>query len=130
MSWEWPSGDRRVDAESGFTLLEVMQTMAFLAIGLLGLSSLTIGTIHGNVGAKQITSATVLAQDKIEELRHADFAAVVEGSDQIVSGGVPYTREWSVCTNCPVAGAKEVSIVVTWYDQEDKAITLQTILGE
>ena len=121
-------GSSPVAGQHGFTLIEVVHTLALLGVGLLGLSSLTIGTIHGNSTAKRITSAAVLAQDKIEEMRRADYPAIVSGSDQTLVTGVPYDRSWTVCSDCPLAGAKQVTVEVSWQDEAHESVEMQTII--
>jgi len=116
-------------SEGGFSLIEVLQTLILLAVGLLSLSSLTLGTVHGNASAARITSGAVVAQDKIEELRNTDFAAIVGGTDQIVIDRVTYQRSWSVCSDRPVTGAVEVTVTVAWLDGFEKTATLQTIIA-
>jgi len=114
--------------QRGMTVLEVLQTMTLLAVGLLGLTSLTLGTIHGNSEASRLTSAAVAAQDKIEELRAAGFDQLAEGTDDIIFTGVPYARSWSVCSDCPIAGAKELAVTVSWGGAATDAVTMRTIV--
>ena len=52
----------------GFTLLEVLVAMVILAVGLLGMASLSIGIIKGNSFSKEISSATTCAREKMEEV--------------------------------------------------------------
>lgn len=53
----------------GFTLLEILVAITILAVGLLGGAGLTLGVIRGNLASQQITTATALAQDKMEEVK-------------------------------------------------------------
>ncbi len=118
-----------VSSEAGFTLIELMQSIVFLSLGLLALSSLTIGTVRGNLQAKQITAATIVAQDKIEELRASGYANVVSGSDQILAAGVAYDRKWTVCADCIVAGTKQVTVSVAWVERSARTLRLRTMIG-
>jgi Tfp pilus assembly protein PilV len=115
---------------AGFTFIEVLQALSLSAIGLLALSSLTMGTIHANAKARRLTTAATLAQAKMETLRNLAYGAIVEGADQVSEGGVTYSRAWSVCTNCPIAGTKEVTLTVQWSDQGAPAITLETVISD
>jgi len=56
----------------GFTILEVMVAMVFLAVGLLGIAGLHFATISGNHSASHITMAVNLAEDKIEEFAKSE----------------------------------------------------------
>jgi prepilin-type N-terminal cleavage/methylation domain-containing protein len=120
---------RQFDAE-GFTFIEVLQALALSAIGLLALSSLTMGTISANAKARRITTAATLGQAKMEEIRNLAYGAVAEGADQVTESNVHYARAWEVCTNCPIQGTKEITLTVTWLEQVDQTVKLQTIISE
>ncbi len=72
----------------GFTLLEVMVSLVIIAVGLLGLSSLTVSMIQGNVFSDKLTTATILAQDKLEELENLAF------TDAQLTGDAWTARNW------------------------------------
>jgi prepilin-type N-terminal cleavage/methylation domain-containing protein len=120
---------QRRSSEAGFTFIEMLQALSLSAIGLLALSSLTIGTIHANAKARRMTIAATLAQAKMEEIRNLPYAAIGEGSDQVTDSGVPYSRTWTVCVNCPVEGTREVTLTVQWPDQGTQSIKLETIIS-
>jgi prepilin-type N-terminal cleavage/methylation domain-containing protein len=115
---------------SGFTFIEVLQALSLSAIGLLALSSLTMGTIHANAKARRMTTAATLAQAQMEAMRNLAYGAIVEGSNQVTEGGVTYTRSWAVCTNCPIQGAREVTLTVQWADQGTQTIKLETVISD
>ena len=121
---------RQPRREGGFTFVEVLQALTVSAIGLLALSSLTMGTIQANAKARRITTAATLGQAKMEELRNLAYTVVAEGSDQVTASNVDYSRSWTVCTDCPVSGAKEVTLTVRWRDQAEQTLTLQTIISQ
>jgi len=116
--------------QQGFTFIEVLQALAICTIGLLALSSLTMGTIRANATARRMTAAATLAEAKMEDLRQQPYAAVAEGSDQVTDDGVTYSRAWTVCTGCPIQGTKEVTLTVEWMEHTLETITLQTVLAE
>lgn len=53
----------------GFTLIEVLVAVLVLAIGLLGMASLTLNSMKSNQSAYQRTQASLLAYDMVERLR-------------------------------------------------------------
>ena len=60
--------------DGGFTLLEVLIALSILSIGLLTLAEMTTYVIRGNTLGSKITRATVLAEDKLEELTGLSYA--------------------------------------------------------
>jgi prepilin-type N-terminal cleavage/methylation domain-containing protein len=112
----------------GFTLIEVMIAMFVLAIGLLGAAGVATTIISGNTLGREITTATTLAQDKMEELKGTDYASIANGSDTQES---IYTRTWTVTPYPSVIGMKTIDIVVafSWKDSLHN-VTLQTMVGQ
>ena len=53
----------------GFSMIEVLMAVTIIAIGLLAMIGMQITTLNGNIKAQKMTIATVLAQDKIDELK-------------------------------------------------------------
>ena len=56
-------------AQAGFTIVEVLAAVSIFAIGFAGIASLLDTTVRMNGLAAQLTAATQLAQDKVEEIR-------------------------------------------------------------
>lgn len=59
--------------DSGFTLIEIVVALLVLTIGLLGMAGLSISVMQGNKSSNQISTATALAQDKMEKLRELGY---------------------------------------------------------
>ena len=55
--------------QSGFSMVEVMVAILLLTVGLLGLANMQTQAVASNNYGNQLTEATFLAQDKLEELR-------------------------------------------------------------
>ena len=56
--------------QGGFTLVEVVITMVLLSVGLLGLGPMMISVMQGNRFSQDMTLATSLAEDRLEEILH------------------------------------------------------------
>jgi prepilin-type N-terminal cleavage/methylation domain-containing protein len=60
---------RRARRQRGFTLLELLITLAVTTIGLIGLLSLHVSIARGNDGASRFAEATQIANATVEQLR-------------------------------------------------------------
>jgi len=116
--------------DNGFTLLEVLVAIVILSVGLLGMASLTVGIINGNAFSKNASTATTLAQDKMEEIWEQDYSDVaVEGPADLLSPFASYEREVTVDTAsfpdivgppAQLIGMKIVTVTVSWTDQHGR----------
>ncbi|MDP6686069.1 MAG: hypothetical protein QGI05_03855 [Candidatus Omnitrophota bacterium] len=61
---------------SGLTLLELMIATAITIVALCGLLAIFTSLFSLNETAKNLTVSTVACQDKMEEIRNADFATL------------------------------------------------------
>ena len=75
----------------GFALLETLLASTILVVGVLSLAQLLTVAARANVAAGQVTTATILAADKMEELRGLPWGATA-GEDRVG----PHTRRWRV----------------------------------
>ncbi|MDO9528841.1 MAG: prepilin-type N-terminal cleavage/methylation domain-containing protein, partial [Syntrophales bacterium] len=64
---------RKIVNNNGFTLIEIMIAIFILTVALLGLAGVTVSVINGNAFSKEITTATTLAQDKMEEIKGVGY---------------------------------------------------------
>ncbi len=111
--------------KNGFTLVEVLITLVILCIGLLGMAQLMVVGIRSNVVSKQITTASVAMQDKMEQLRNERFNAICSGSDSFVRNGFSYSRSWAVSN--VNANTKLVTISVC---VDGRTVSSSTLIGE
>ena len=112
----------------GFTLIEVLIAMVILSIGLLGTAALITGIINGNKVSNRITTATVLAQDKMEEIKRIGYSSENEPRAVLSSPYNNYEREVTgLDVESPAANMKTVTVTVYW--ESSKSVSLQTILS-
>ncbi len=123
-------------SEDGFTLNEILISIALIAIGVIGFSVNTIGVIQGNFISGNVTIATNLAQDKLEELKApGSFTNVNNCSsppDHLTatgaSGGI-YDRCWTITDRTDLGTAlKEIDVTVSWRDYISRSVTLSTLV--
>src|SRR5262249_20292234 len=117
--------------DSGFTLIEVLVAMVVLATGFLGIAGLTMGVIRGNLYSKNVTSATVVAEQMIEGVQRVGYAnaATLAGTDTVSMGGTDYTRVTTISNATPAANMKTVTVTVSW-NSGGYSVSLNTILSE
>jgi len=115
--------------DKGFTLLEILVAVTLLAIGLLGIAGLTVGIMRGNRHSNMATTATTLAQDKIEEIRGTDYSGIAPGTVQEqyndITGFPFHKRVTQVIPSPP--NMKRVTVTVSW-DGGASSVVLETVL--
>ena len=125
-----------IKRQEGFTLNEILVSIALIAIGVLGFSVNTIGVIQGNFISGNVTIATNLAQDKLEELKSpATFSNVNNCSsppDHLTAAGVPggiYDRCWIIKDRTDLGTSlKEIDVTVSWRDYISRSVTFSTLV--
>ena len=134
------SVSRITSNQHGFTLIEIFIAIVLLTVGLLGTAALTTGVVRGNVGSRNMTTATAIAQSCLEENRRVGYTSAgsvpvggsnscVTGSATVTSGGVSFTRNFTIDTS--VSNIKTLTVAVSWSEGAvgSKSITLKTILA-
>src|SRR4030065_945765 len=73
-------GDRReMDLnQKGFSLLEILIGLVILAIGILAITGMQITSMRGNFFSDNIMQASILGQDRLEELKAIPLNSVTE----------------------------------------------------
>jgi hypothetical protein len=111
---------RAYGREAGTTLIEVLVAMLILVSGVLAMAQLFLIAASTNAAAHHSTASTIVAAQKIEELRglaslslspstalerntagfvdHVDSRGRVVGETEVPPGQAVYTRRWSVET--------------------------------
>jgi type IV pilus assembly protein PilV len=111
--------------ERGFSLVELLIAVSIFSIGILALATLQISAIGGNRLGNELTEATYLGQDKMEELKNStDVASEPDGNDQ---QGI-FNRSWQIT---PVTGNSQlVTVTVAWIVKgNNHDVVLRTVTG-
>ncbi len=121
--------------QQGLTLVEVIIAMGLVFMALLALSGLATVSLKGAATAKHLTTATVLAQEKLEDVKltgyNPDIVSKVEVDEPYES--LPdfplYKRVSKIDPNNPMVGLQTVTVTVLWAD-DDHSVSMATILTE
>jgi type IV pilus assembly protein PilV len=111
--------------ERGFSLVELLIAVSIFSIGILAVATMQISAIGGNRLGNELTEATYLGQDKMEELKNStDVASQPDGNDQ---QGI-FNRSWQIT---PVTGNSQlVTVTVAWtVAGNNHDVVLSTITG-
>lgn len=115
--------------QRGFSLMEVLIGLVVLALGLLSIGGMQLASIRGNHFSSDLTQATVLTQNKLEELKKLPYSDPKLNSpqpaQQITVSGVVYTILYGV--TAPGNWMKLITATVRWTDRGDHRVTLSTI---
>lgn len=128
---------RLIKREEGYTLNEVLVSIALIAIGVLGFSLNTVSVIQGNQISANLTIATNLAQDKLEELNartgfaNVDNCSTTAGDQKITATGAAggiFDRCWRIDDSPLGPGLKQIDVIVSWRDYLPRSVTLSTLV--
>jgi len=123
----------------GFSLVEVMIGMFFLAIALGSAYVLTITNAKIIANNQNLAAASNLAEYQLEELRNCSFDNIVDGSDGPMDSmghadadGL-FTRAWTVQDGAPSLASpdlKTVVVAVSWTQMgTTQSFTLTGVIG-
>ena len=121
---------RRPIGEKGFTLLEVIVAISILTFGLLAVASMQMTAIRGNYNASNITEATTVAQDRLENLMGLLYSDPLLDPGNDLSDPAPpspsgYTITYDVLDNNPMMNTRLITVTVQW---QDKGVQKQSVL--
>lgn len=127
---------RQPKNSNGFTLIEALLAMSLLSIAVLGMFTLLHSVMGYNELAETVTTATTLAQDKIEALKNTDYSSITVGTTTETgmdengtadSGGI-FSRSTTV-EDGTVSNVKIITTVVSWsWKGNPKDVTLKTMI--
>jgi prepilin-type N-terminal cleavage/methylation domain-containing protein len=122
------SADSHLSKKNGFSLIEVLIALILFAVGVLAIGAMQIGSIKGNSFSQEVTQATVLSQEKLEELRKMDFDdsnLSVGHHDEGVLSGSGFSRSYDVANTSPTL--KTVMVTVRWTEEMEHSVSLSTM---
>lgn len=126
---------KKLRNEKGFTLLEILVAITLLSVSLLGMAGLTAAVVKGNDFSSRVTTASTLAQDKMENMTNLGYANtdVVDATVTEDYNTIPnypfYKRVTFTDVDNPGLGMKTVTVTVFWAE-DTHSVAPQTILAQ
>jgi len=121
-----------IKKRTGFSLIEVLIGLIFLAIGLLAIAALQTTSIRGNFFSNNLMQATYVAQDRLEFLKNLplDSPALQVGNYNpipAILSGVVFYQSYTVVVS---GDLKTIHYTVTWNDGINHNVTFSTIRSQ
>jgi prepilin-type N-terminal cleavage/methylation domain-containing protein len=115
--------------QKGFTLIEVVAGLIILAIGLLGIATMQITSTRGSYFSRNVTQATIFAQDKLEVLKNLPYNDSQLSNGLHHEGTIPGTLFSRVVHIVEDAGnsMKTITVTIQWTDRGNHNLSFSTI---
>lgn len=115
---------RGAQGAGGFSLIEVVFALTFLAVGILAVAAMIPAGTRGVSQSRVLTSGLMAAQVKLEDLKGTPFASLNAGTFSDTTS--VFTRTWTVTDSVPMAGCKKIDVQSTWTDSHGTQSTQLT----
>jgi type IV pilus assembly protein PilV len=125
--------NERIEKQGGFSLIEVLVAVVFLAIGVLAIAGLQVTSVRGNYFSNNLMQATYVAQDRLEFLKNKPFNSPQLQANNYNDGnttvsGIVFNRSYTIVDNAN--GYKTISYTITWNDWVGHNITFSTVRSQ
>jgi type II secretory pathway pseudopilin PulG len=125
------------DGNRGYLLLEIMTAIAIFSIAFLAVGTMIVSTTRNNTTANILTQATLLAEEKLEDLKKGSLSGLVPGGpypdpqnpidDWGERGGI-YTRSWVIDDPVGLDTSRRIRVTVSWARLgQNRRVELTTI---
>ena len=121
-------------SEGGFTLVELLVSIAVGAIVVASLNVLVNDYLHVSQRGRYLSATNSFVESKIEALRNGGYNALSTGTTSLTSSlpaVLPPSKSASMSVTLPQDGLKQVDISVSYKDQGiTQTYSYTTYLGE
>lgn len=117
----------RRSGKKGFSLVEITVALAIGAIGLLALSGIIVHTVNINRYSTDISIATALARQKIEQIKLTEYNDVSSENEYSLdqNGNTVTSGRYTRMTTVAETGSNTKTVDVTVYFSPSMADTLK-----
>ena len=117
---------REKRGKAGYSLVEVLVAITIFSLSAPGIATGIAMAVRAGQVSENFTLATILAQDKLEELRSQEgFRS--SGSD---APRPEFAREWFITSDSPETGVVRIEVAVSWTDYESHSLAITTVVNE
>ena len=122
----------------GFTLIEILLTIAILSVGILGVMTMQIRATRSNAEARKVTESASWMSDQFERLMAIpyDDAQMAPGATftpvtNIINDPAfpeigPYTVSYTVSNaDNPIPNVKAIDVMVTWNAGDNRILSFR-----
>jgi type IV pilus assembly protein PilV len=119
----------------GFTLLEILVATVVLSVGFVGIVGVTTSVMSGVTLSGRMTTATTLAQEKMEEMRRLGYAGMsdtdgTDTEDYYTIRHYPLFKRIVFTSVSHAADGLKMVTVTVWWDGDRHRVVLKTLVGE
>ena len=108
----------------GYLLIEALIALSIFAIGFLAVGKMAISTTRNNTRSNIITQATLLATQKIEELKSQPLDQMSSGHDRQSI----FSRSWTVADTIGYNTSRQIHVTVSWRRRgHTRTLELKTV---
>lgn len=117
--------------KAGFTLIEVAFSLAIFSIGLIAVGTMGVTTLRCNMSSRNLSTAVMLAQNKLDELRSDPDSTVFEsGLNPAGETGAGFFDRTVTLAPGPVPDTTRIDVTVSWKEPAETSITLTSIIAD
>lgn len=106
----------------GFSLVEVLFALTFLAVGIMAVATMIPAGTRGVSQSRVLTSGLMAATVKMEQLKSTPFLSLAPGTFSDTTS--VFTRTWTVQDSIPMAGCKKITVTTQWTDSHGTQSTV------